>query len=157
MRDHGRVPSSAPRTPLAALLGRVQGRYVAEFESRLAAAGYDDLSLAHGANVLRHLGADEGVRLSALVERAGVSKQAVSQQVSHLVCRGYVVSEPDPADQRAKTLRLTPRGEASQRAAREAFTVLERQWRERYGDERYAQLREVLQEILEEDPPAPSC
>lgn len=76
----GDVPPSAPRLPLAALLGRVQGRYVAEFEQRLADAGYPDLSLAHGANVLRHLGTDDAVRLSALVARAGVSKQAVSQQ-----------------------------------------------------------------------------
>lgn len=157
MRDDGRVPPTAPRLPLAALLGRVQGRYVAEFERRLADAGYPDLSLAHGANVLRHLGTDEGVRVSALVARAGVSKQAVSQQVTHLVCRGYVVSEPDPDDQRAKTLRLTPRGAACQQAAKDAFGALERSWRVRYGDEQVAQLREVLQEILEEDPPAPPC
>lgn len=157
MRDHGVVSPSAPRLPLAALLGRVQGRYVTEFEQRLADAGYPDTSLAHGANVLRHLAADEGVRLSELVPQAGVSKQAVSQQVAHLVARGYVVVEPDPADQRAKTLRLTPRGAACQQAAKDAFVALERSWRVRYGDEQVAQLREVLQEILEEDPPSRPC
>jgi DNA-binding MarR family transcriptional regulator len=136
----------APRPPLSALLGAVQGEFAREFEQRLAAAGYPDLSLPLGSNVLRFVGA-EGVRLGALAEQAGVSKQAISQQVAHLAARGYVVIEPDPDDHRAKRVRLLARGAEAQRVYRDLFAAVERSWARRYGTERVRQLRALLEEV----------
>ena len=52
----------------------------------------------------------EGVRLTELARRLGVTKQAVGQLVSELEEMGVVALEPDPSDGRAKLVRFTPRG-----------------------------------------------
>jgi DNA-binding MarR family transcriptional regulator len=138
--------SVAPRPPLSALLGAVQGEFTREFEQRLAAAGYPDLSLPLGSNVLRFIGS-EGVRLGTLAEQARVSKQAISQQVAYLAERGYVVIEPDPADHRAKRVRLDARGVEAKRVFRDLYASVERSWGRRYGTGRLHQLRALLEEV----------
>jgi DNA-binding MarR family transcriptional regulator len=136
------------RYPLATLLARTESILTAEFDQRLALAGFPDLSFALGTNVLRHLGTDAGVRVGILAEMSAVTKQAISQQLSYLQARGFVIVERDAADSRAKIVRLTMRGADSQRVARQLFVELERDWRERYGRERMQQLRDHLEAIL---------
>lgn len=121
---------------------------MSEFERRLAAAGFPDLSFALGNNVLRSLNTERGVRLGSLVESSGVTKQAISQQVAYLQERGYVVVEPDPTDSRAKLVWLTEKGRRSQEVARPEFGTVERAWRRRYGREAIDQLRATLEEIV---------
>lgn len=135
------------RYPLGVLLGRAQARYIAECEARLAAAGFSDLAIAHGTNVLRHLRPGEPTRVGDLVQRSGVTKQAVSQQLRYLQDHGYVVLGPDPADRRGKFAALTERGAESQRSIREIFSEVHRDWWGRYGDERMTALIETLGEI----------
>lgn len=60
-----------------------------------------------------------GTRSSALAQRTGVSKQAMSQLVQLLEERNYVEQVPDPTDTRAKLVRLTERGIALHAAALE--------------------------------------
>ena len=60
-----------------------------------------------------------GVRSSALAQRAGVTKQAMSQLVQMLEERNYVEQIPDSTDTRAKLVRLTERGVALRAAALE--------------------------------------
>lgn len=136
------------RLPLSTLLGRVQSIYAAEFDRRLAEADMPDMSLSLGSNVMRHLTTGGGVRLGALAESAGVTKQAISQQVAHLESRGYVVVEIDPDDSRAKRVRLTEKGAWSQQVARPLFAELERDWQQRFGGEELRDLRRVLEQIL---------
>lgn len=136
--------------PLSTLLGRVQSAFAAEFDERLADVGMADISLSLGTNVLRHLDGDRGVRLGALAEMAGVTKQAISQQVAHLEARGYVVVEPDPADSRAKAVRLTERGRQSQQLGRPLFGELEDDWQRRFGATDVRELRRILEAILEQ-------
>ena len=134
--------------PLSTLLGRVQSLFTVEFDRRLAGAGFPDLSLALGNNVLRHLSVEEGLRVGALAELAGVTKQAISQQLAYLEHHGYVQLEVDPTDSRAKRARLTSRGGDSQKAARELFADVERDWRRRFGEEQLRTLRSCLEAIL---------
>lgn len=134
--------------PLSTLLGRVQAIYTAEFDRRLAEAGMPDLSLSLGTNVMRHLHAARGVRLGALAEMAGVTKQAISQQITHLETRGYVIVETDPDDGRAKQVRLTDKGARSQDASRPLFAALERDWQQRFGATEISDLRGSLERIL---------
>jgi DNA-binding MarR family transcriptional regulator len=136
--------------PLSTLLGRVQAIYVAEYDRRLAEAGMPDLSLSLGTNVLRHLHSSNAVRVGALAEMAGVTKQAISQQVAHLQNRGYVLVEADPEDNRAKRVRLTEKGLRSQRVARSIFAALEKNWEERFGTAQVKDLRAALERILAE-------
>ncbi len=134
--------------PLSTLLGRLQATYAAEYNQRLAEAGLPDLSLSLGTNVLRHLGDGAAVRMGSLAEMAGVTKQAISQQVAHLQARGYVTAEPDPEDSRAKQVRLTDMGARSLTASRSLFRDLEEDWQQRFGRAEVADLRRSLERIL---------
>jgi DNA-binding MarR family transcriptional regulator len=69
----------------------IQHRIIKE----LNAAGYDELRVPHMA-VLQFPG-PEGVRPSTLAERAGMSKQAMNQQLRSLQRLGYVSRSDAPA------------------------------------------------------------
>lgn len=98
----------------------------------MAHAGYPELTLALGSNVMRFLGQD-GLRIGTIAQLAGVSKQAVSQQVGYLERHGYVTVEPDPADQRAKVVHLTQRGWKTRDVCRPLFGDIEERWDRHYG------------------------
>jgi len=132
------------RPPLQELLSTVLHTYTAEFERQLADAGFPDLSLPLGTNVLRFLN-DDGMRLTAVAELAGLSKQAISQQVAYLEAHGYVTTAVDATDRRAKILLLTPRGRASQLVARRLFGEIEQRWHSRIGTDAMHQLRDSLE------------
>lgn len=145
------------RTPVIAMLRRLQSAYVAEFDRRLRSSEFCALSFAHSRNVLRHLG--EGPRrASHLVELAGVTKQAISQQLSHLEAEGYVRTEPDPADQRARLVALTDKGARAQQLVRQTFVEIEDDWGPALGGpERVEAFRgdlELILDVLGEPPDA---
>lgn len=81
---------------------------------RLAAAGFADIRRAHS-SVFRHIAA-AGSRVSDLAERAHMTKQSMAYLVESLTALGYLEVVPDPADGRAKLVRLTARGEDASRA-----------------------------------------
>lgn len=139
------------RVPLVGLLGRAHALFVEDFEERLRDAGLDQLSLAHSSNVLRHL-ADGPRRASHLVTQCGVTKQAVSQQISHLERNGYVAVCPDESDQRARLVALTAKGEGAQELVRRLFTEVEDGWVERIGEADAAALRRALGAVLDDRP-----
>jgi len=133
------------REDFVALLFTAADGLVAELSARLAAAGFDDIRGAHGC-VFGNI-APEGMRLTELAERAGMTKQAVGEAVSDLERLGYAERLPDPADGRAKIIRLTERGAIAQRAGFQVIGELEREWRERFGAERVDELRAMLLEL----------
>jgi DNA-binding MarR family transcriptional regulator len=55
----------------------------------------------------------EGIRLTDLAARVGVTKQAVGQLVDDLVRLGMVERVADPSDKRAKRVRFSRRGHAA--------------------------------------------
>lgn len=78
--------------------------------ARLAERGFEDFTCAFAA-VLPHFDA-AGTRSTVLAQRAGVTKQAMSQMVREMENRKYVEQVPDKTDTRAKVVRLTKRGVA---------------------------------------------
>lgn len=152
------TPPEAPRltgaVPLVALLGQAEAVYEREFDHRVAAAGFPTLSLAHARNVLRHL-AGGPARASQLVDRCGVSKQAVSQQVAHLERAGYLEVTPDPTDQRARVVALTEQGRRAQCVVVRLFTEIEADWAAAHGD--LADVRRVLTAVIHGAGERPSC
>lgn len=133
--------------PLPPLLEDAKSAGFEELHRRLAERGYADIRHAHGC-VFRYVERD-GVRLTDLAELAGHSKQAVGEFVADLEAMGYVERVPDPADRRAKTIRLTPRGMAAKEAAMEIFAEIERRWAERIGEKRVEALRDALERLYE--------
>ena len=105
-------PETDDRIPLPPLLENAREAGFEELHRRLAERGYADIRHAHGC-VFRWV-EPEGTRLTELAELAGHSKQAVGEFVCDLEARGYVERVPDPADGRAKIIRLTERGARGQ-------------------------------------------
>lgn len=108
-------------------------------------AGFDDLRVPHMA-VLSYPGPD-GVRPSVLAERAGMSKQAMNQLLQSLERLGYLERQDVPGGSRARVVRLTERGHAAWELLEQLLVDVEGEWREVLGAERFAQLKEILQEV----------
>jgi DNA-binding MarR family transcriptional regulator len=90
------------------------------------------------------------MRLPELATLGGITKQSAGELVDDLVDLGYVERIPDPEDRRAKLICLTERGRDAQRVGHGLFRKLERRWAKRYGEERIAATRELLEEIAAE-------
>ena len=91
--------------PAIALAGRAM---LAATISRLTEKGFDGLTPAIVAFITKI--DPDGDRATVLAERAGVTKQAMSQLMRLVTLRGYVEQVPDPTDTRAKIVRCTARG-----------------------------------------------
>jgi DNA-binding MarR family transcriptional regulator len=139
------------RIPLTGLLDVAKTAMLEEFEQELSAHGYGDIRPTHGC-VFRFV-QDEGMRLTRLAELAGITKQSTGELVDDLVKLGYVERVPDPDDRRAKLIRLTEHGREAQRLGFGLIAELERRWAERFGAERMAALREMLEKIAAEKAP----
>lgn len=146
MANEQKSPDVHGRRPLSAVLRHAETLFVAEFEERIAASDFADLSLAHAANVLRFLHGGPQ-RASQFIGDCGVSKQAVSQQIAQLEKRGYITSAPDPQDQRARILALTERGEAAQAEVQRIFVAIEKTWTKYLGAEDATALRRILEKL----------
>lgn len=145
------MDTSGIHISLPGLLGVVKEAMLVEFEAELARAGYADIRPTHGC-VFRFL-RDEGMRLTELAGLAGITKQSAGEMVDDLVARGYVERSPDPADRRAKLICLTERGKEAQAVGRNRAAELEERWAERYGPERWADLRDLLEEMAAREAP----
>jgi DNA-binding MarR family transcriptional regulator len=148
--------TSAPKTPLnlvplPGLMEVASEALFIEFRAELVEAGYGDVRPTHGC-VFRFVH-ENGMRLTDLANVAGMTKQSIGEIVDDLADRGYVERVPDPADKRAKLIRLTEKGEQAQRVGFGLFTTIEQRWAERYGADRVAQLRETLEEIAAAEAP----
>jgi DNA-binding MarR family transcriptional regulator len=143
-------PATDPEcTPLPALLDDARRVGFGELHRRLEAEGHPQIRNAHGC-VFRYIDID-GSRLTDLAALSGVTKQAVGEFVDELQQLGYVERAPDPIDGRAKIIRLTERGRDARRTALRIFDDIEREWADRFGEDRVAELREILEAIAEED------
>jgi DNA-binding MarR family transcriptional regulator len=146
--DFTRPLPPEPRPNIGALLDMPKRAVDEEIVRRAHELGYDDVRPAHGA-VFAHV-AGEGSRLTDLAERAMLTKQSMQYLVDDLERLGYVERVPDPADRRAKLVRLTPRGRESTQAARESMAAVEADWQRRLGKRKMAHLRQLLEELAEE-------
>lgn len=121
-------------------------------------AGFDDVRRAHN-SVFVHLPA-EGRRLTELADAAEMSKQAMGELVDDLVDKRYLRRTPDPTDGRAKLIVWADRGEDAHEATMQVFASIEQELSEAVGEERFADLRSVLLELVrwvaETPAPAPS-
>lgn len=144
-QTHGQVP-------LPGLMEVVQEALFAEFRQELEETGYGDIRPTHGC-VFRFI-REEPLRLTELATLAGMTKQSIGEVIDNLVELGYVKRVPDPQDRRAKLLCLTERGEEAQKVGFGLFKKIEQRWAKRYGPDRFAQLRELLEEIAIAESPS---
>lgn len=129
----GRILVSGDRVrtiPLSALLMRMSRLMVDELIERLQAAGYDDQCAAHHP-VFESIDPD-GTRLTVLAARAGMTHQSMGELVLSMERLGYVVRKADPADGRARLVKLTRTGRDAVRRAVREIADIERIWLERF-------------------------
>jgi DNA-binding MarR family transcriptional regulator len=112
---------------------------------RLAEHGHAEIRPAHGA-VFQYLD-DDGTTVSALAERAQMTKQAMGELVAHLETHGYVARVPDPSDRRAKLVQPTERGRAVFDIAQAMAPEIERRVSRLIGAQRLRELRADLEKI----------
>ena len=107
------------RTPVLLLVVLAERHLAEALQARLVAAGFEDHRLVHH-NVMAHV-THEGIRLTELADKAGITKQAMSELVTDLERLGYLQRRADPNDGRAKLIRFTDKGRAAVEAAMGAF------------------------------------
>jgi DNA-binding MarR family transcriptional regulator len=134
--------------PDLAILLTGSARVVADrLGAAVARAGIDDMRSSFGF-VIRAL-SEQDRTLTELSELLGVTKQAAIKVVDEMEERGYVERRPDPADRRAKVIRLTDKGRRVRRTALRASSRLESELVEDLGDDDVQAMRRVLSRLLE--------
>jgi len=113
--------------------------------ARLAERGHPEVRAAHSA-VFQYLD-DTGTTVSALAERAQMTKQAMAELVHHLEAHDYVSRVPDAADRRAKLVLATERGREVLAIARALVPEIEARVGAVVGAERVPSLLADLEAI----------
>jgi DNA-binding MarR family transcriptional regulator len=118
---------------------------VERLHQALDESGFDDIERPQ-LGVLLWPG-PEGMRPSDLAARMRITKQALNYLLGDLEQRGYIERAPDPHDRRSRRIALTDRGRSLIPVIRAAVADTEREWAAALGEERFAQLRELLVEL----------
>jgi len=113
----------------------------------LAQSGFGDVTPAQG-RVFRVIRA-EGSRLTDIAHAAHVTKQTAGFLIDQLIRAGYVERTPDPADARARLIKIAPKGEAVIPVGAAVIANVEAEWAAMLGQERIDQLRETLRMLRE--------
>jgi len=90
----------------------------------------------------------EGIRLTELASRAGVTKQAVGQLVDDLAALGMVERVSDPTDRRAKQIRFSRRGYAALMHGLGVLREIEDALGARVGRRRMRELHDTLRLLV---------
>ncbi len=91
----------------------------------------------------------EGMRVTDLAERVGMTKQALGEFANTLEAAGLLESVRDPADRRVRILRPTARGRRAVEQVEAVIADVEAAWRDRMGAARWEQLRTLLAEAFQ--------
>jgi DNA-binding MarR family transcriptional regulator len=131
---------------LGKLLQRAAKAHSSQMLAMLAERGHDGLSFFHTA-LITNLDA-EGTRITVLADRAGMSKQSMSELVSELEKRSYVERVRDPTDQRAFLIRFTDSGKQLLTDAREAKESVEAGYASVIGEDGIEHLTRLLEVLV---------
>jgi DNA-binding MarR family transcriptional regulator len=128
--------------PALAAAGRA---LTATMMAEVARLGFSDVTPAFSS--LMPLLDATGARPTTLAQRAGITKQAISQLVRELEVRGYVEQVPDTTDTRAKIVRLTKRGVALHAASAKVRLEMQSVALAKLGELRVSRLRRDLVDL----------
>ncbi len=144
--DRSLPPLPVRARTLGFLLREAYGRLQARVYEAVTAAGLRGLRPVHSP-VLRHL-PPEGGRVADLARATGLAKQSIAYVVEDLVALGYLRSEPDPEDGRARRLHYTARGRKLLAALADASRAVEAELALALGAQQLQGLRDALEALL---------
>jgi len=124
------------------LLWRANQDWNLEFVDRMQAAGHGWFTAAR--SMVMGQVAPKGTKQGLLVDRLGISKQAVQQLIDGLEEDGILERVADPDDKRGRIVRLTEKGRAAMKDANRIKLEIEAGYRARIGDDEFARLSELL-------------
>ena len=113
---------------------------------RIRAVGFNDVSLADTA-LLANLDTG-GTIISALARRAGVTRQAASQQIAAMERAGYVMRRSSETDGRAAVIEQTDKGRELLDQALDIVEALEAGYADQLGEARLKNLKRLLRTLL---------
>lgn len=116
-----------------------------KFASEMVALGHD-WYLEARSSVIPYV-STEGTRQAEIVERMGLSKQAVQQLIVDLESTGILQRETDPNDGRGKIVRFTEKGLAAQYSSQKAKRKVEAELKAILGEPEFDQLVATLKKI----------
>ncbi|WAX94954.1 helix-turn-helix domain-containing protein [Aminobacter sp. NyZ550] len=119
----------------------------AEFAEAMRAAGHGWFSESR-AGLLGHI-ARRGTRQAALIERAGISKQAVQQLLDGLEAEGVIERAPDLEDKRGKLVLYTAKGLAALDDGDAIKLDIEKRYRQHLGEGGFDALMAALRALAE--------
>jgi DNA-binding MarR family transcriptional regulator len=141
------VPTERQEPSLGVLLYVTYRALEQRAHEAVVAAGISDITRAQ-ARIAARIG-PHGSRVSDLAEQARVTKQSAAFLVDHLEAAGYVERVPDPADRRARLVRLTARADKVVRIANAEVDRVLAEWADRVGADRLRQVYETLSDLRE--------
>ena len=127
------------RTPFQTLVERIH--------VDLAKNGFEEIRPAHG-NVFQFIGRN-GSRITAMAEKAQMTKQSMSYLVAYLEERSYIERKADPEDGRAIIFCLTPKGRKVVDIAEQSIQHLQGEWKEQLGTKKFDNMVSSLQDLNE--------
>lgn len=130
-------------------LARAFSAWKISFNQKMVEHGCVWMAEARG-GLLQHIGA-EGVAQNELVQKAGLTKQAVQQQLDDLVKDGVVERVADEDDARKKRVQLTQKGIQVAGIANSVKRELESDMRRQLGAERFQTLQSALRAMIDPD------
>src|SRR5689334_6457339 len=136
------MSSATPPQQIGALLRFLLHDIRARIYDGVVAAGFDDVRPAH-VTLFRWPGPD-GRRPTEIASDAQITKQAVNDLLRDLEQRGYLERHADPSDNRARIVRLTPRGKRLHKVAVGIHAQVEDEWAQEIGAREFAKLRDKL-------------
>ena len=90
---------------------------------------------------------EQGISVTELGERLGMTKQGCGQFVTQLEQTGHLRAEADPDDRRVRRVHRTALGHETIDAVTARMLRLEEGWADLVGERRYRTFRAVLEEI----------
>lgn len=121
------------------------GLVLEHFRDLVAEEDWGGLRSSHF-RVLGHV-PGEGVTITELADRLGMTKQGCGQFVTGMVELGLVETGQDPGDRRVRLVTLTEQGRRMNERFERRVAEVEQEWAQRVGPRRYATFRAVLAEL----------
>jgi len=110
------------------------------------AAGYDDLKPSH-VGLFRYPTLDRQ-RPSELADQLQITRQSVNELLGDLEGLGYVTRVSDPANKRARLVRLTASGRRLEKTINSQARIAELKIAELLGTGTVSQLRDALEQLV---------
>jgi DNA-binding MarR family transcriptional regulator len=127
------------------VLPQLMAGLFARLRSELDDGTLQDLRMSH-VRVMAGVPAD-GINVTDLSGRAGMSKQGAGQFVAHLVETGHLQTRPHPDDGRVRVVFRTEKGDRFMDGVYDAIARTEQRFAAEVGERRFATFKKVMEEL----------